>query len=124
MARMQNGGSGPDMSSRALLPCVEMKCSAQDSVELEQVISSLDAGYTFEDSQDVIELLWYKDVFSIDEEGNTVIKIPAHLHHVLLGPRAKVFMARPAAGETVTVTISERVGRRRQTKLNHRVELE
>ncbi len=103
MARMQNGGSGPDMSSRALLPCVEMKCSAQDSqaVEREQVISSLDAGYASEDSQDVIEPLWYKDVFSIDEEGNTVIKIPAHLHHVLLGPRAKAFMARPA-GETIS----------------------
>ncbi len=52
----ENGGSGPDMSSRALLPCVEMKCSAQDSVELEQVVS-LDAGYIFEDSQDVIEPL-------------------------------------------------------------------
>jgi hypothetical protein len=101
MARMQNGRSGPDMSSRALLPCVEMKCSAQDSVELEQVISSLDAGYTFEDSQDAIEPLWYKDVFLIDEEGNTVIEIPAHLHHVLLGPRAKVFMARPAR-ETIS----------------------
>ena len=101
MARMQNGGSGLDMSSRALLPCVEMKCSAQDSVELEQVISSLDAGYTFEDSQDAIEPLWYKDVFLIDEEGNTVIKIPAHLHHVLLSPRAKAFMARPA-GETIS----------------------
>ncbi len=87
------------MSSRALLPCVEMKCSAQDSVERKQVISSLDTGYTFEDSQDVIEPLWYKDVFSIDKEGNTVIKIPAHLHHVLLGPRAKVFMENPA-GET------------------------
>ena len=80
MARMQNGGSGPYMSSSAFLPCVEMKCSAQDSVEFEQVISSLDAGYTFEDSQDVIEPLRYKDVFLIDEEGNTVIKIPAHLH--------------------------------------------
>ena len=87
MAHMQNGGSGPDMSSRALLPCVEMKCSAQDSVELEQVISSLDAGYTFEDSQDVIEPLWYKDVFSIDEEGNTAIKIPVHVHNVLLKPQ-------------------------------------
>jgi hypothetical protein len=74
---------------------------AQDSVELEQVISSLDAGYTFEDSQDVIEPLRYKDVFLIDEEGNTVIKIPAHLHHVLLGPRAKAFMARPA-GESIS----------------------
>ncbi len=38
MARMQNGGSGPDMFSRAFLPCVEMKCSAQDSVELEQCL--------------------------------------------------------------------------------------
>jgi hypothetical protein len=37
---MQNGGSGTDMSSRALLPCVEMKCSAQDSVELEQFCTS------------------------------------------------------------------------------------
>ena len=89
------------MSSSALLQCVEMKCSAQDSVELEQIISSLNAGYTLEDSKEVIEPLWYKDVFSIDEEGNTVIKIPAHWHHVLLGPRAKAsmllnFMARPS----------------------------
>jgi hypothetical protein len=73
---------GLDQTCPAVHTChAWMKCAAQDSVEHEQVISSLDTGYTFEDSQDVIEPLWYKDVFSIDEEGNTVIKIPAHLHH-------------------------------------------
>jgi hypothetical protein len=85
------------VSDRALLACVEMDGSAQNTAELEQVIiSSLDAGYTGEDGQAIIEPLWYKDVFSIDEEGNAVIKISAHLHHVLLGPRAKLFMARPS----------------------------
>ncbi len=43
-----------------------------------------------EDIQEVIEPLWYKDEFSIDEEGNAVVEIQL----VLLGSRAKAFMAR------------------------------
>ena len=43
-------------------------------------------------------------VFSIDEQGRTIIKIPAHLHHVLLGPRVEAFMARPAARPAVEGT--------------------
>ncbi len=78
-----------------------MDSLAHNTVKLEQVISSLDARYTGEDNQEIIETLWYKDVFSIDEEGNTVIEIPAHLHHVLLGSRVKAFMARPS-GETLS----------------------
>jgi hypothetical protein len=73
-----------------------------DSVELEQLLSSLDAGYTREDSQEVIEPLWYKDVFSVDEEGRAVIKILSHLRDVLLGPRAMAFMARPSGEIIVT----------------------
>jgi hypothetical protein len=38
----------------------------------------------------------YRDVFSIDEEGRSVIKIPARLHQVLVGQRIKAFMAKPA----------------------------
>jgi hypothetical protein len=71
---MQNGGPGPELSGRALLTCVEMDGSAQHAVELEQAISSLEARYTGEDRQEIIEPLWNKDVFLIDEEGNTVIK--------------------------------------------------
>jgi hypothetical protein len=66
---MHNGGSGPELSDRALLTSVEMDSSAQNTVELEQIISSLDAGYTGEDSQEINKPLWYKDVFLIDEEG-------------------------------------------------------
>ena len=72
MARVQDGGSGSGLSSRASLSPAEMNCSAQDTVELEQVIVSLDSGYTLEDSQEMIEPLWYIDVFSIDEEGNAM----------------------------------------------------
>ena len=47
-----------------------------------------------------IDALSYRDAFSIDEEGRSVIKIPAHLHQVLLGPRIKAFMAKPAGVRT------------------------
>jgi hypothetical protein len=77
MARMQNGGSGPELSDRALLTSMEMTSLAQNTVEPKkpEVISSLDSGYTGEDSQEVIVPLLYKYAFSIDEEGRTVIKI-------------------------------------------------
>ena len=45
--------------------------------------------------------MWYREVFTIDERGRTVIKLPAHLHHALLGPRVKAYMARPAARPAV-----------------------
>jgi hypothetical protein len=57
---MQNGGSGLELSSRALLTSVEMDSSAQNTVELGQIISSLNAGHAGGDSKDVIEPLWYK----------------------------------------------------------------
>jgi hypothetical protein len=81
-------------------------------VELEQVISSLDAGYTGEDSQEVIESLQYKEVFLIDEEVNAVIRVkilvPAHLHHALLGSRAEAFMAGPS-GETLSTNYDKSI---------------
>ena len=92
---MRDGGSGAEVAGRAFQSSVEMMLTHQCGVELKQVISSLDAGYTGGEKE--IEPLWYRDVFSIDEEGRTILKIPGHLHHILLGPRAKAFMARPAA---------------------------
>ena len=98
MAHMLNGGPGADCPARAFQPCVEMMLSRLTEVELEQVILSLGAGYI--GGKEEIDALSYRDVFSIDEEGRSVIKIPAHLHQVLLGPRIKAFMARPAVDRT------------------------
>ena len=74
---------------------MEMMLSRLSEVELEQVMLSLGAGCI--GGKEEIDPLWYRDVFTIDEQGRTVIKITAHLHHVLLGPRVKAYMARPAA---------------------------
>ena len=48
---------------------------------------SLSAGHIR--GKEEINALWYIDVFFIDEEGQTAIKIPVHLHHILLGPKSK-----------------------------------
>jgi len=93
---MLNGGSGAEDADRAFMSSVEMMLPRQTKVELKQVISSLNAGYTEGEEEIEPVPLCYRDVLSIDEEGRTVIRIPAHLHHVLLGPRVKAFMARPA----------------------------
>ena len=94
MAHMQNGGPGADCPDRAFQSCVEVMLSRLTEVELKQVILSLGAG------KEEIDALSYRDVFSIDEEGRSVIRIPAHLHQVLLGPRIKAFMAKPAGVRT------------------------
>ena len=44
---------------------------------------------------------------SIDDQGRMVIKIPVHLHHALLGPRAKAYMAKIAARPAVERTSVE-----------------
>ena len=87
---MQNGGPGADCPDRAFQSWVEVMLSRLTEVELKQVILSLGAG------KEEIDALSYRDVFSIDEEGRSVIRIPAHLHQVLLGPRIKAFLAKPA----------------------------
>ena len=98
MAHMLNGGPGADCPDRAFQPCVEMMLSRLMEVEHEQVILSLGAGCI--GGKEEIDALSYRDVFSIDEEGRSVIRIPAHLHQVLLGPRIKAFMAKPAGVRT------------------------
>ena len=84
MAHMQNGGPGADRPDRAFQSSAEMMLCRLTEVELEQVIISLGAGYI--GGKEEINALSYRDVFSIDEEGRSVrvIKIPVHLHQVLL----------------------------------------
>jgi hypothetical protein len=59
-----------------------------------------------EGEKEEIEALSYRRVFSIDEQGRTVIKMPAHVHLALLGPRVNLYcdMARPAARPAVEGT--------------------
>jgi hypothetical protein len=71
MARMQ---SGPEVSDRALLTCVEMAGSAQKTVELEQAMG-LAAGYRGEDSPKRDRAFVVQNAFLIDEEGRTVIQL-------------------------------------------------
>ena len=99
MARILSGGTAAECGERAFQSSMEMMLSRLSEVELEQVMLSLGAGYI--GGKEEIDALWYRDVFTIDEQGRTVIKIPAHLHHVLLGPRVKAYMARPAARPAV-----------------------
>ena len=83
MAHMQNGGPGTDCPDRAFQSCVEVMLSRLTEVELEQVILSLGAGCAgYNGGKEEIDALSYRDAFSIDEEGRSVIKIPAHLHQV------------------------------------------
>ena len=98
MACIPRGGPAAECGERALQSCMEMMLSRLTEVELEQVMKSLGSGC--EGGKEEIDF----SVFSIDEQGRTIIKIPAHLHHVLLGPRVKAFMARPAARPAVEGT--------------------
>ena len=101
MARMLTGGPAAECGERAFQSSMEMMLSRLSELEeeLEQVMLSLGAGYI--GGKEEIDALWYRDVLTIDEEGRTVIKVPAHLHHVLLGPSVKAYMARPAARPAV-----------------------
>jgi hypothetical protein len=99
MADMLIGGHAADSGARADQSGLEMMLSRLSEVELEQVMKSLGAGC--EGGKEEIEALSYRDIFSIDKEGRLFIRIPAHLHHVLLGPRVKAFMARHAARPAV-----------------------
>ena len=96
MACMLNGGP----AASAFQPCMEMMISRLTEVELEQVVLSFGAGC--DGGKEENDALSYRDVISIDEEERSVIKIPAHLHQVLLqvGPRIKAFMAKPAGVRT------------------------
>ena len=99
MADMLIGGNAADSGTRAGQSGLEMMLSRLSEVELEQVMKSLGAGC--EGGKEEIEALSYRDIFSIDKEGRLFIRIPAHLHHVLLGPRSKAYMARPASRPAV-----------------------
>ncbi len=100
---MLNGGSGTDGADRAFQPCVEMMLFCLMELELEQVMLRLGAGYN--GGKEEIDALSYRDESSINEEGIKSISIPAHLHQVLLGPRTKAFMAKPAAWPAVERTV-------------------
>ena len=83
MALTLNGDPCVECARREFKSSMEMMLSRLSEVELQQVMLGLSKGYI--GGKEEINALWYKDVFSIDEEGRTVIKIPAHL----LGPRVK-----------------------------------
>ena len=61
-------------SERAFQSSMEMMLSRLSELEeeLEQVMLSLGAGYI--GGKEEIDALWYRDVFTIDEQGRTVIK--------------------------------------------------
>jgi hypothetical protein len=98
MERMRNARSGPTESNRTFTSFDEITSSLLLEVELKQVISSLKAGYTKENV--LAEIKHWLDQISINDGEVQRIKIPAHLQHVLLGPRVKVYMAK--AGETLS----------------------
>ena len=99
---MLRGGLAADAGARALQTCMEMTLPKEAEVELEQVMRSLGSGGKEEinNQSDTTGML-------IDDQGRMVIRIPAHLQHVLLGPRAKAYMARPAARPAVDRTSVE-----------------
>ena len=98
MERMRNGGSGPGESDRAFASFAETTSSQLLGIELEQVISSLDAGYTKENV--LVAFEHWLDQVSTKEGGEQRIRIPAHLQHVLFRPRVKAYMAK--AGEILS----------------------
>ncbi len=96
MERMRHAGSGPTESNRTFASSAEIISSQLLEVELKQVMPSLGAGYTKENV--LAEITHWLDQVSIKDGEEQRIKIPAHLQHVLLGPRVKAYMAK--AGET------------------------
>jgi hypothetical protein len=94
MERMRNAGSGPTESKQTFTSFAEITSSQLLEVELKQVISSLNAVYTKEN--DLAEIEHWLDQVSIKDREEQRIKIPAHLHHVLLGPSTA------KAGETLS----------------------
>ena len=105
---MPNGGSGTEAADRAFQPCVGMMLLRRMGLVLEQVMLRLGVGYNAGKEPEEIDALSYRDESSINEEGidaMIAISIPAQLHQVLLGPRTKAFMARPAARPAVERTV-------------------
>ena len=72
MACILGGGPAADSGARALQSCMEMMLLRLTEEELEQVMKSLGSGC--EGGKEEIDV----SVFSIDEQGRTIIKIPAH----------------------------------------------
>ena len=93
---MLRGGLAGDAGARALQTCMEMTLPQEAEVELNQVMKSLGSG-----GEEEIDDRSYMTGVSIDDQGRMVIKIPAYLHHVLLGPRPKAYMAKIAARPAV-----------------------
>jgi hypothetical protein len=99
---MLRGGHAAGSGARALQTCMEMTLPQEAEVELKQVMKSLGSG-----GKEEIDNQSYMTGVSIDDQGRMVMRIPAHLHHVLLGPRVKAYMARPAARPEVERTSVE-----------------
>ena len=81
-----------DSGARALQTCMEMTLPQEAEVELKQVMKSLGSG-----GKEEIDNQSYTTGVSIDDQRRMVMRIPAHLHQVLHGPRVKAYMARSAA---------------------------
>ena len=67
MARILSGGTAAECGERAFQSSMEMMLSRLSEVELEQVMLSLGAGYI--EGKEEIDALWYRDVFTIDEQA-------------------------------------------------------
>ena len=94
MARAQDGGFGRGELDRASLP-VERGRDINPQpyrVGFEQVMDSLGARYPLEDK--LAESKASEGEYLFGEEETTVASIPARLHGVLLGPRAKAYVGR------------------------------
>ena len=81
MACMLRGGLAAEAGARALQTCMDMTLPQEVEVELNQVMKSLCSG-----GEEEIDNQPYMTGVSIDDQGRMVIKIPAYLHHVILGP--------------------------------------
>jgi len=98
MARAQDGGSGLGEPNRASLERGRDENPQPDRVGFEQVMDSLGVRYPLEDK--LAESKASGGEYLFGEEETTVVTIPARLHNVLLGPRAKAYMAGKDGGGT------------------------
>ena len=92
MARAQDGGLGLGEPRRASLECGGDVNSQPNRVEFEQVMDSLGARYPLEGKLTESKASEGDHLFG--EEETTVVTMPARLHEVLLGPRAKAYVGR------------------------------
>jgi len=98
MARAQDGGFGQEEPYRASLERGVDINPQPYRVGFEQVMDSLGARYPLEGKLTESKASEGDHLFG--EEETTVVTIPARLHEVLRGPRAKAYVGREDGRET------------------------